>query len=123
MDCFVASAPRNDAVGVVIRISNSRYAFAFSRRETPEGEPFLCRTWRQAREHEMLFVWDNGGRLQHRSDPSQRLQRAARSPYGLATLVAAHLIAPLTGLTTRFSSIVPAFPVRLNTQHDLNLSR
>ena len=106
----------------------------------------------------MLFLWDNGGRLQHRSDPSQRLQRAARSPYGFATfdmsclslplflsngpaddkqrrvaaseraelarfLVAAHLIAPLTDLTTHFSSIVPALPVRLNTQHDLNLSR
>jgi fermentation-respiration switch protein FrsA (DUF1100 family) len=106
----------------------------------------------------MLFLWDNGGRLQHRSDPSQRLQRAARSPYGFATfvmsclslplflsngpaddkqgrvaaseraeparfLVAAHLIAPLTDLTTLFSSIVPALPVRLNTQHDLNLSR
>jgi hypothetical protein len=105
----------------------------------------------------MLFLWDNGGRLQHRSDPSQPLQRAARSQYGFATLVmslslplflpigpaddkqgrvaaseraesarflvAAHLIAPLTDLTTHLSSIVPALPVRLNTQHDLNLSR
>jgi hypothetical protein len=38
-------------------------------------------------------------------------------------LVTAHLIAPLTDLTTLFRFIVPALSVRLNTQHDLNLPR
>jgi hypothetical protein len=37
MDCFVASAPRNDAVEVVIRISNSRCTSAFSRHDLPEA--------------------------------------------------------------------------------------
>jgi hypothetical protein len=37
LDCFVASAPRNDAVRALIRISNSKYASAFSRRDSPEG--------------------------------------------------------------------------------------
>src|SRR4030088_2828795 len=35
----------------------------------------------------MLFLWDNGGRLHHRSDPSQRLERAGRSSNNFATLV------------------------------------
>src|SRR5580692_12463857 len=106
----------------------------------------------------MLFLWDNDGRLHHRSDPSQRLKRAARSSYGFATLVigclssppflpigpadheqgsvatsekagparfpaaAAHVIAPVTDLRTHFRSIVPALPVRLDTQRDLSVS-
>jgi hypothetical protein len=36
MDCFVASAPRNDGSRVSIRISNSRYTSTFSRRGAPE---------------------------------------------------------------------------------------
>jgi hypothetical protein len=36
MDCFVARAPRNDVCGVLIQVSNSRYASAFSRRDLPE---------------------------------------------------------------------------------------
>src|SRR5260370_22285999 len=35
MDCFVANAPRNDGVRLMIQISNS-YDSAFSRRSTPE---------------------------------------------------------------------------------------
>ena len=36
MDCFVASAPRNDGSRVSIRVSNSRCTSAFSRRDAPE---------------------------------------------------------------------------------------
>jgi len=35
----------------------------------------------------MLFLRDSGGRLHHRSASSQRLERAARSSYGFASLV------------------------------------
>src|SRR3990170_5013952 len=41
MDCFVASASRNDVVGVSIRISNSRYASAFSRHDSARGLHFV----------------------------------------------------------------------------------
>ena len=52
-----------------------------------EGKPSLRPAGRQAREDEILFLWDNDGRLHHSSDPSRRLERAARSLYGFATVV------------------------------------
>jgi hypothetical protein len=36
MDCFVASAPRNDVAGVLIQFSNSRHTPALSRRDASE---------------------------------------------------------------------------------------
>ena len=98
-----------------------------------------------------MILWDNDVRLHHRSNPSRRPQRAARSPNSVAILVtgcissppflpeqgsvaasempglarfpaAAHLIKPVTELRTLFCSIVPALPVRLDTQRDLSVS-
>jgi hypothetical protein len=37
----------------------------------------------------MLLHWDDGGRIQHRSDPLRRLERVARSLYRFASLVTA----------------------------------
>jgi hypothetical protein len=58
-----------------------------------------------------------------RADDKQGRVAASERSEPARFLVAAHLIAPLTDLTTLFGSIVPALAVRLNTQHDLNLSR
>jgi hypothetical protein len=59
-----------------------------------KGKPFLRPAGRQAREDEMLFLWDNVGRVHHRSDSSQRLERAARSSYRFVTLVTGWLTSP-----------------------------
>ncbi len=59
-----------------------------------KGKPFLRPAGRQAREDEILFLWDNGGCLHHRSNPSQRLERAARSSYRFATLIPGCLSSP-----------------------------
>jgi hypothetical protein len=42
----------------------------------------------------LLILWDNDGRLHHRSDPSQRLERAARSSNSFAILATGCLSSP-----------------------------
>jgi hypothetical protein len=59
-----------------------------------KGKSSLRPAGRQAREDEMLFLRDNGGRVHHRSDSSQRLERAARRSYRFATLVTGCLSSP-----------------------------
>src|SRR5438128_2554431 len=70
----------------------------------------------------MLFLWDNGGRLHHRSDPSHRLERAARSSYRFATLITSCLssppFCPLGQLTTSKSASQPV--KRLDGQRAIN---
>src|SRR5712672_2523568 len=58
------------------------------------GKPSLRPAGRQAREDKMLTLWDNDGRLQHRSASSRGPERAARSSYGFATLVTRCLSSP-----------------------------
>jgi hypothetical protein len=58
------------------------------------GKPSLRLAGRQTRECEMLFLWDNDGRLHHWSASSQRLERAARCLYGFATLITGGLSSP-----------------------------
>jgi hypothetical protein len=50
----------------------------------------------------MLFFWDNGGRIHHRSTSSRGPEHAARSSYGFANLVTRCLSSP------PFLPIVPA---------------
>src|ERR1700704_2520874 len=57
-------------------------------------KPSLRPAGRQAREDEILFLRDNGGRLHDRSDPSHRLERAARSSYRIATVITGCLSSP-----------------------------
>ncbi len=54
-----------------------------------KGKPSLRPAGRQARKDEMLFLRDNGGCFHHRSDSSQRLERAARSSHRCATRIPA----------------------------------
>jgi hypothetical protein len=59
-----------------------------------KGKPFLPPAGRQACEDEILFLRDNGGRVHHRSNSSQRLERAARSLYRFDTLIPGCLSSP-----------------------------
>src|SRR5450755_2412807 len=87
MDCFVASAPRNDGLKRRIQISNSErtrgYAFAFSRRGAPE----VCISFTLLR---------NRGRRESRMPiaPAVVRTKSARVDH-------------------RFNRITPAFPARM----------
>jgi hypothetical protein len=59
-----------------------------------KGKPRLRPAGRQVREDEMLFLRDNGGCFNHRSDSLRRLGRAARSSHRLATLIPRYLGSP-----------------------------